>query len=249
MLDTLAECGYYNPERSDSERSGYQEVKTSLDEKERSPPLPKIILHTFSNGGTNTATQLLIELYNTLHDSSSIESRLIPFPLRGILLDSCPAKGTYWKSYNAMILSLPRDVATQILGAFAVHFLLVLLYTWIACGNENPASLMRRTLLDEAISKGMSDEKESSVKIKKGRVCYLYSKEDKMCKWTDIRDHAKEARDRGWVVDEEVFAGSAHCAHLAADMRKYINAMERMWKGGMALDEQDPAAKKLMTKL
>ena len=207
------------------------------------------MLHTFSNGGTNTATQLLIELYHTLSNSSTPGCQLTPFPLRGILLDSCPAKGTYWKSYNAMVLSLPRDVATQLLGAFAVHLLLVLLYTWIACGNENPAGLMRRTLLDEAISRGMSDEDESTSEVGKGRVCYLYSKEDEMCEWTDIRDHAEEARSMGWKVDEEVFEGSAHCAHLSADMGKYISAMEKMWKGEIGLAEQGTAPKQLKTKL
>ncbi|KAJ5791634.1 uncharacterized protein N7518_008645 [Penicillium psychrosexuale] len=56
---------------------------------------PRILLHTFSNGGTNTATQLLI----TLREVASK-----PLPLIGLVLDSTPAKGTYWKSYNAMVL-------------------------------------------------------------------------------------------------------------------------------------------------
>jgi hypothetical protein len=46
-----------------------------------------------------------------------------------------------------MVFSLPPS--SRLMGSVAVHFLLILLYTWIACGNENPVSHMRRTLLDE----------------------------------------------------------------------------------------------------
>lgn len=101
---------------------------------------PRILLHVFSNGGTNTATQLLIVLNAHLK---------APLQLAGLLCDSCPAKGTYWRSYDAMVLSLPKDLASRMLGALACHCILILLYTWIACGNENPATLNRRTMLDK----------------------------------------------------------------------------------------------------
>ncbi|GMF75317.1 unnamed protein product [Aspergillus oryzae] len=137
---------------------------------------PRMLLHTFSNGGTNTATQLLITLREIVSQ---------PLPLIGLVLDSTPAKGTYWKSYNAMVFSLPP--ASRLMGSVVVHCLLILPYTWIACGNENPASLMRRTLLDEhtvgpALRRGDPDAA--------GYVCYMYSKEDGMTDWRDVWDHA-----------------------------------------------------------
>lgn len=46
---------------------------------------PKVILHTFSNGGGNTAIQLLIVVNERLGTS---------IPLSGIVLDSNPAKGS-----------------------------------------------------------------------------------------------------------------------------------------------------------
>lgn len=243
VLDTLEECGYddtgnnsgfYHDEESVAEKGGLlsngnRRHWSSPSSLVSSEPSPTIIIHTFSNGGTNTATQLLLELHRRLPHS--------PLPLRGLLLDSGPAKGTYWKSYNAMVLSLPRDAASQILGALAVHFLLTLLYTWIACGNENPASLMRRTLLNEDISKVVSKDNDADVE-RKGRVCYLYSKADEMVEWTDVREHAEEARKKGWEVHEEVFEGSVHCAHFSADSARYVNAVKTMWMGCMGSPEE-----------
>ncbi|GFF51955.1 hypothetical protein IFM46972_09422 [Aspergillus udagawae] len=77
------------------------------------------------------------------------------------------------------------------MGSVAVHFLLILLYTWIACGNENPVSHMRRTLLDEET------------------------------------DHAQEAKEKGWKVDEVLFKGTSHCAHMPDDPARYAEAADK----------------------
>lgn len=239
VLDSLAECDYFpvldeesiasstgqvlNGHCNGSIRSSRSSTGTSTPK-----PHPRIILHTFSNGGTNTATQLLLVLRSRLRS---------PLPLAGLLCDSCPAKGTYWKSYDAMVLSLPKDLASRILGALACHCILILLYSWIACGNENPASLNRRTMIgSEIVEKGWEDDGNLKKDLAadesgKGRVCYFYSKEDRMCQWTDVNDHADEARKRGWEVKEVVFDGSGHCAHFSMDEKKYCEAVKSIWDG------------------
>ena len=180
-------------------------------------PAPQILLHVFSNGGTNTAAQLLIVLKARLQ---------APLPLAGLVCDSCPAEGTYWRSYDAMVLSLPKDLATRFLGALACHCILILLYTWIACGNENPASLQRRTMLDgKTVSPSWKEEAG-------GRICYLYSKEDRMCLWSDVRRHADQARKLGWDVREVVFEGSGHCAHFSKDADRYADTVKSIWDAG-----------------
>lgn len=142
-----------------------------------------------------------------------------------------------------MVFSLPKGKINKLLGAIAVHFLLTLLYAWIAAGNENPASLMRRSILDSKLVTGdvkgskendekpeLKDDKEIAA-YEKGGAMYIYSKEDKMVDFTDISDHATEARRRGWRVEEEVFEGSAHCAHLGKDSRTYAEAIEIVSRG------------------
>lgn len=176
----------------------------------------QILLHTFSNGGMNTAAQLLWAL-DMQHKS--------PLPLQGLLLDSCPGKGSYWNNHTAMLLSFPRDFASQMFGTLLCHTVLVLLYISIICGTEDPAKLGRRTVLDEnfvsgGIGKGATTER---------RVCYLYSKTDEMILWTDVMDHAEDARAKGWIVEEVLFEGSGHCAHLAKDPTRYIEAIKKMW--------------------
>ena len=230
VLDTLAECDIGTAPSEDTEAASYAHNLVDNNKRHVSDPsntsksTPRVLLHVFSNGGTNTATQLLIVL------NARLEA---PLPLVGLLCDSCPAEGTYWRSYDAMVLSLPKDIATRFLGALACHCILVLLYTWIACGNENPASLQRRTMLDgDTVSLRWEGEfGEVNGNTLKGRVCYFYSKEDRMCLWSDVRRHAEEARKLGWDVREVVFEGSGHCAHYSKYEDRYADTVKSMWDG------------------
>jgi Eukaryotic protein of unknown function (DUF829) len=52
-----------------------------------------------------------------------------------------------------------------------------------------------------------------------------------MCDWRDIKDHADDARKAGWLVQEVVFEGSAHCAHFPRDPEKYTSAVEGIRNG------------------
>jgi len=215
VLDTLSECETWSPPSGNA--------NTEISASKVPERQPKILLHTFSNGGTNSATQMLIVLREQLQK---------PLPLIGILCDSCPEEVTYWKSYEAMLFSLPKDTMSQILGRFACHFILVVLYTGIAFGNENPATLMRRTVLDtETVAPGWRPIIGNADNASAGRMCYLFSKEDPMCHWEDIVGHAEVARSKGWQTQEVTFAGSGHCAHLPKDEAKYSDAVKSIWEG------------------
>ena len=240
VLDTLAEIDYHPGTSATRSISNGHLPNGTRSQILETRAQPKVLLHTFSNGGTNTATQLLLVLNSKLHS---------PLPLSGLICDSCPANGTYWKSYDAMVLSLPKDSASRLLGALACHCILIVLYTWIACGNENPASLNRRTMLDsEIVSPGWerSDkgrEQDGANPESKGRVCYFYSKADKMCHWEDVKEHAETAKALCWGVKEVVFQGSGHCAHFSKDEDKYAKAVKSLWQGrvgGWDVEESTP---------
>lgn len=177
---------------------------------------PRIIIHVFSNGGGNTATQLLLTLRSRLGS---------PLPLTGLILDSGPSNGTYGKSYDAILLSLPPSLLSRLLGPTFVHLFLIALFTWIACGNENPATLGWCTLLDSDVIRGIGEAGER-------KVCLIYSKADRMCEWKDVRAHAEKSRRKGWGVREVVFEDSEHCAHFLRDAVRYTEAVEGMWEGG-----------------
>ena len=240
VLETLAESNY-QPALSDAKSiSNGHLPEGSASRMLATRTQPKVLLHTFSNGGTNTATQVLLVLNSNLHS---------PLPLAGLVCDSCPANGTYWKSYDAMVMSLPKDFTSRLLGTPVCHCILILLYTWIACGNENPASLNRRTMLDSEIvapgwERSDKDREPSGAKAKsKGRVCYFYSKADRMCHWEEVKEHAETAKAMGWSVKEMVFEGSGHCAHFPKDEDKYAKAVKSLWQGrvgGWDVEESSP---------
>ncbi|KAI4664180.1 uncharacterized protein J4E79_003682 [Alternaria viburni] len=93
---------------------------------------PKILFHTFSNGGPISATALLLALH---------AQKSTPLPITGIIMDSGPAAGYYWKSYNAMILSLPPGPIRSA-GYVFVHGILIILRASVALGRyEHPEVL------------------------------------------------------------------------------------------------------------
>lgn len=61
--------------------------------------------------------------------------------------------------------------------------------------------------------------------------CYLLSKEDRMIEWTDIEQHAEEARRKDWKVKEVLYEGSGHCAHSIMHKARYIEAVNNIWEG------------------
>ena len=200
-----------------------------------------VLLHIFSNGGCNTATQLLLDLR---------EKRGKPLSLIGLIVDSAPALGTYRKEHEAMMLSLPKGFAAQLAGYVAVSTLLRMLHVWIAAGNENPSNLMRRVLLDKTyvcgpklpqIETPPGSEPDDSSSNRRAletdgdlglglRICYLYSKADALVDWRDIVAHAKLAKENvGWRVQEVEFEGTPHCRHYVGNEARYEGAVVSMW--------------------
>ncbi|ORY08219.1 indole-diterpene biosynthesis protein-like protein PaxU [Clohesyomyces aquaticus] len=172
---------------------------------------PNIMIHTFSNGGTNSATHLLIVLH---HDLSS------PLPVIGIICDSGPARGTYRKSFQSMLLSLPKSLFWRIVGPIIVSFVINVLFGSQFIGWEKPERLYRRTLLDGRV-------------VDCRRICYVFSKKDDHVDWEDVTSHAEEARGKGWEVREVECRDTEHCNHIQKYRMEYFEAVRRVWEGGV----------------
>ena len=213
VMNTIAECKHRSPSGSetianrslDDEKTGPQNRRLT---RSSSHTEAQILLHIFSNGGMNSAAHLLRALRSPMNE---------PLALTGIIFDSCPGKGTsYWQTFDAMVLSFPQNFVWRLLGALAIHCFLIFVVAYISCGNENPVTLWRRTPFENSTpARG---------------ACYLFSKEDRMIGWTDIEQHAEEARRRGWRVKEVLFEGSGHCAHLAMHRGRYVEAVNSVWE-------------------
>lgn len=214
VLDTLVECQHrssHDPEASANGRRDNEEatLDTNRLPSSSSSARPQIILHIFSNGGMSSTNNLLRVLRSRMGE---------PLALTGLIFDSCPGNGTsYWQTFNAIVISFPNTIIWRFLGALLTHCFLIFLTLYVACGHENPETLWRRTPLEES-------------RPARGAL-YLFSKEDRMIDWTNIKQHANEARTKGWRVREILFEGSAHCAHLATAEKMYGEAVESIWEG------------------
>ncbi|KAF1835912.1 hypothetical protein BDW02DRAFT_481623, partial [Decorospora gaudefroyi] len=168
-------------------------------------------IHTFSNGGTNSATQLLIVLRKQLGYS---------LPVTGIMCDSGPARGTYIRSFHSMLLSLPKGLFWRIVGPIIIMFVTNVLFGSQLIGWEKPERIYRRTLLDPDF-------------VDCKRICYGFSKADTHVDWDDITSHADDARRKGWDVQQLEFTGTPHCNHISKFRAEYFEAMARVWDGSV----------------
>ncbi|GFF78823.1 conserved hypothetical protein [Aspergillus udagawae] len=108
---------------------------------------------------------LLIEFEVSIPVSSYARQHRLIQPAVDVVLEtwhSYASEGNVMEILQCDGLSLPPS--SRLMGSVTVHFLLILLYTWIACGNENPASHMRRTLLDEETDHAQ-EAKEKGCKV------------------------------------------------------------------------------------
>ncbi|KAI2464164.1 hypothetical protein F4781DRAFT_85555 [Annulohypoxylon bovei var. microspora] len=170
---------------------------------------PRILLHMMSNGGVNSATNLLVFL------ERGLKTRL---PTVGLICDSTPNASSYKKTCNAFMYSFPCGFPVNLITTAFVYFTITLLYLWIAMGNEAPEDYWRKSVLDEKL-------------INCRYICYIASKADKMTDWRDVVSHAEEARKKGWTVKEIMFNDTQHCNHISKYEETYVNAVVDVWEG------------------
>lgn len=164
----------------------------------RAEPDSPIYMHLFSNSGAQSASVLLRAFKGT----SSAESEEI-LPVKGILFDSTPSRGTYKSAYTGISFQIPRSpLFVYILGLAFIHALVSLM--WIVervSGNMNVLSQSNSDLVDSRlVPRGIPR-------------AYFYSREDRLVRWQDIEHHAAVAESKGWDVKTERFVKTGHCRH------------------------------------
>ncbi|KAK7908915.1 hypothetical protein PG985_014793 [Apiospora marii] len=170
---------------------------------------PRILLQMMSNGGANSATNLLVDLEQELR---------APLPIIGLVCDSTPNTSSYTNTCNAFMYSFPWGFPINLITTAFVHVTITLLYLWIAIGNEAPEDYWRRSVLDEKL-------------LTCKQVCYIASKADKLTQWKDVVSHAAEARQRGWATKEIIVDDTPHCNHISKHEDTYSNAVRDVWEG------------------
>lgn len=172
----------------------------------------RILMHVFSEGGSNKACELA-EAYR--------KKCGYHLPVSALCLDSTPGEPHYRRLCNAFSRALPpvplmRPAGLLVGGA-------VLGCTWILyCGlrgfENNVVSQTRRRLVDGEFWDLRAPR------------CYLFSKHDVLISSEDISMHADESADKGIPVIKVEFQNSGHVQHAIRAPNRYWDAILKNWK-------------------
>lgn len=196
------------------------ERQSQLQDKHTSEPESgEIILHIFSQGGSNTATQLLESMNAIL----STLGQKRPLPLRQIVLDSCPGDPGIHSSFTAGAYSLPETSLLRPLSSTALFILIAGLAGMEATGLKKPlAKRMRSQLNDPAIFSARATR------------LYLTSEADTIVDSRDVEEHRNQAAAKGLTTDILRFRRAGHCSLVLEDGAAYWNAIASAWETSAA---------------
>jgi hypothetical protein len=179
-----------------------------------------ILMHVFSEGGSNKACELATAYLSTTG------TRL---PLAALYLDSTPGHPRYLRLCSALAKSFPpipvlkqlaTIIATVILGLIWILYHVVIGYA------NNPVTKSRSQLLDPKLFDLTTPR------------CYLYSKNDALIAWQDIYEHAGESMEQSGSVTEIIFETSGHVDHARQEPERYWDALTTVWRQSQEDDKE-----------
>lgn len=179
----------------------------------------EVLLHIFSLGGSNTATQLL-ESMNAILATTGHQG---PVPLRQIILDSCPGDLDICRSHRAGAHSLPNGSLLKPLGSAALFVLAVALAGMEATGLRTP--------LAKRVRSQLNDPEIFSARAAR---LYLASEADDIVDVRDVEEHRNQAVAKGFAADILRFHKAGHCSLIVEDGTAYWNAIASGWERSAA---------------
>lgn len=178
-----------------------------------------ILLHIFSNGGGNMATQLAMAL------RTSISWRTPASPFRLVIFDCCPGLTTFRKQYSAAVHSLPP---TQPINAIGRAILLPFV---------GGVSILQDLRLYSGGRELQRDLNDAKILGSNPHRLYLYSTVDPMFDYLGIEAHRDNGHQKGYKVDSEKFDNATHCALMLSDETRYWGAIQRSWEKALLTNE------------
>jgi hypothetical protein len=166
----------------------------------------KILLHTFSNGGSLQAV-LLAEMYKQQHSR--------PLPIAGLILDSAPGSEAYWPAFRAFTTTHTTILPLKWLFYAFVHVLLVCWFVW--------SKFFARSAI---LSQLRRDLNRPDLFPLTALRAYIYSKTDKLVMSEHVESHAAGSTRMGFNVNMEEFHQSQHVGHLIKDPKRYWAIVE-----------------------
>lgn len=172
----------------------------------------RILMHVLSDGGSFKACELT---------KAYLEAHQTRFPISALILDSTPGIPRYPRYCKALAKAVARNPALQCLCRLPVYVALGTLWiVYRACiGFENnQVSRTGKDLLDVKLF-------DSAVPH-----CYLYSTQDTIVAYEDVKQHVVLAKSR-YPVTECVFDSSDHVMHGKVYPEEYWSSIYSTWTG------------------
>ncbi len=173
-----------------------------------------ILLHLFSHGGGNIASQLALSMNREPHRGASFF-----FNLRTIILDCCPGDDAFARMYAASQVSVPQTPVAQFLGKTVMYPALAVVNGFQHAGLARAVKDLRNIMNDPATFGSMP------------RRLYIYSKEDVVVGWEDVLSHLEDAQERGYPVGQVLFERGPHCGLVMEDPNRYWDSVKKFWAG------------------
>lgn len=171
-----------------------------------------ILMHVFSEGGSNKACELAEAYFNITGNR---------LPVTALCLDSTPGHPRYLRLCNALNKSLPQVPVLRhtglLFGSVALGAIWVT-YKLVKGAENNVITRTRRRLLDTTHFNPSAPR------------CYLYSSSDVLIASKDVHEHAQESADAGIPVTDVIFEGSGHVGHARQDPKRYWDAVMETWR-------------------
>jgi hypothetical protein len=187
-------------------------VKWIADQLPKERTAKQILMHVFSEGGSNKACELA-EAYSNTEDS--------PLPVSAWILDSTPGRPRFRSLCDAASKS-PSPVPCFRVVSLPLSCIMVGTIWVVYCGikgfEHNIISMTRKRLMNASVWDFSAPR------------CYIYSNEDALIAHQDIEDHAADSKRLGIPVTLHNFETSGHVNHARVDPNAYWNAVLDTWK-------------------
>ncbi|KAF9522150.1 hypothetical protein CPB83DRAFT_777515 [Crepidotus variabilis] len=181
--------------------------------------LKRVLVHTFSNGGSCQ--------FSLLHRVLASQKRKSVTPATSALvLDSNPAIGRLSGAFKAFSASQPNPILRTLIKLFVVFLgIYGYLTAHMIDGAPEFFAHMRQDLNANGSLGGLLGKKTKRL--------YLYSEADEMVPFEEVEIHIKDAKDAGFDVRTERFISSKHVAHARAEPERYWGAVQALWQAAV----------------
>lgn len=168
-----------------------------------------LLVHVMSNAGSTRWAKI-----NKLY----LESTGRTLSSAVTILDSAPGRAHFKQTWASLVQSLPR--------AFLPRIVLGCIFGCVLCIMHLGMLVLPGPDVYDSMRAQMND---TTAAVKGTRRCYIYSEKDEIIGWQDVEEHAKDAQQKGWLVEQVKVQGSTHVGHLKHDPEMYRQAIVRTW--------------------